>query len=186
MGCVPTAKQRMRLQELSLRLFGTSSKWQKIMRDTRIPHAELDREATTDPNDPKFKIGYRQPSIDETLMALEDNLVASDLSKLPQDVLITTLAKQFMDSELRVRLAIQIPAKELAESEDLFALLDAPVAERVKGLVIDDKTHPQGAFVVRGIDFLTELAYLKDPTLREAAPMGVLPRQEPTTEGAST
>jgi len=169
MGCVPTAKQRMRLQELSFTLFGASGKWQKIMRDTRIPYPELDKKATVDPNDPKFKIAYRSPTLDETLQALEDNLEAHKISKLPMPAQIELLAKKFTESSLNVRLAIQIEDKDLAETEELFGLLDKDVAERVKGLVVPANVNTQGSFVVRGVDFLTELAYLKDPSLREPA-----------------
>jgi len=169
---MPTAKQRMRLQELSTELFGVSSRWQKIMKSARVPVAELDKELTTDPNDPKFKLGYRPITIDELLVAFEDNVVAARLAKLPEEELLQTLAKQFVDKTMTVRLAVQIPEKDLAEAEDLFALLDAEVAERVKGVVVGDRAPHSGAFIVNGVRFLTELAYLKDPSLRQPALSG--------------
>ncbi len=164
---MPTAKQRMRLQELSMTLFKASSKWQKIMRDTKIPSAELDRKATIDPNDPKFKMVYRSPTIEETLAALEDNLIAFNISKLPKAEQMETLARQFVDSTLQVRLLIQIDDKDLEESEQLFALLDKETADRVKALVVPGNSRHDNAFVVRGVDFLTEVIYLKKPELKE-------------------
>jgi hypothetical protein len=75
---------------------------------------------------------------------------------------------------------VQIAERDLPEAEELYGLLDPEVAARVKSLVVGERVNVPGAFVVRGIDFLSELVYLKDPSFREPEMIGV------TSDAAST
>lgn len=121
MSHMPTASQRLHLNKLSTDLFGVSSRWKKILDSTRV----------------LIPGGWRRPTLEEVTTALEQNLAAVELSKLPQDKLVETLAKRFLDGTLSaaIDLKLSVYDSDQPNFDDIVTRLPADLQSKVKALV---------------------------------------------------
>lgn len=142
MNNMPTAKQRLRLQALSTQLFGASSRWKKILDTSRIP----------------VEGGYRSPSVEEVLNALEQNFEVQTLAGLPQTEMIETLVKGWVNKTLGVRLSLTVPADIMADFVGMVALVPEDRREEIMAMV--SQTPVAGAFSLPGLDFVGEVIHL--------------------------
>lgn len=180
-----TREQRSRLESLSLDLFGTASKWQKVLKDpnlqvlesvdeVKVEHqfievkkgkfqcVKVTEEQLKKAGQPltQMKPSYRQMNYDELENALIAALEMKNFAQLNaqgETALYEELVKRYKKGTILNRPWLIVADTDRPEFDELFKDLPEDQKEVLKAYVVPNG-NPK-VFSVNGIKFVTELMY---------------------------
>lgn len=171
-------KTRDRLNALSLKVYGVSSRWQKILERQKIYEGHkvdkkatekaqlsaqkmlnigIDNEEVREMLEAEVKIPvYRSLSIPEVLEAMESMSDSIDYSTLPEAQVLEKAVDQFMLKKLRYEIALEVPADKMETVNGYLVELPHETSEQLKK-VISEKVENKSAIRLDGLEFVRTL-----------------------------
>jgi hypothetical protein len=169
---------RDKLDVLSLELFGTSSRWKKIMETSKIETGyEIDRKKTEENkkllqarahhngttfeleeslSDPTVRVKvWRSPTPEEVLNALSMIKDSREYAALSNEDIAIKAAKQFKEKSLSAPISLLVPVEEEEKFNTL--LNDLPLNEREQLKRISSNVSNGSPFQINGVWFVTQL-----------------------------
>ncbi len=175
----PTRAQRDQLAALSIKLTGVSSKWQKMLKETKIfvkyeEYGKSTREYKKAVQDHKALIAsgenlefqapkraiYRSPSYEELINSLIYFSDLEDYKKASPEDLAKKSAAEFLNKKLSVALALDVKNDEKVEFDELLKSVNAEFHEWIGKMVMAPAVQSQQSVAmvrVNGINFLKNI-----------------------------
>lgn len=167
----PTRAQAEELRTLSTKLFGASSRWQKLLRDTPILagneeygkktkeyKAALAEHLANSPGEmfqpPKRSI-YREPTIDELLNSLRLFSDRMDYQSTQPEVVAEKAAAEFVAKKLSVPILLDVSEQEQEEFDRVVSEIGGEQSEWIKKMMTQNvqQAFHEGMVRVPGLPF---------------------------------
>lgn len=179
----PTKAQRDELQALSVKLFGASSRWQKLQRDTPVfsgyepygkstkQYQEALRQHRADVASgealsefqPPMRAVYRSPTIEEVLTSLRYFSDKFDYERGHPEEVATKAAKEFVAKKLSVAIVLEVPEQEKEEFEKLVEEIGGDEANWIRHMLAQNvaQANQVGMVRVNGLLFAKNILQVK-------------------------